>query len=198
MTEKGWKVTSPANPAKIIWNGRLRLLKNGLGYVSTPYESVDDLGIRMSGVRPPISPNPTRNILKLMDLKAQRNYTTEIVITMNNLTQPWQEDEFERLQEAFDGCDVYVYLKSQDQMWYEDNQQQTQSIHWMEFFQFLDLDGPSSPMVNALSVWKFNNEIILGDTHTESLYDIWNGRKYADSESAFDLKPAINARSSAI
>jgi radical SAM protein with 4Fe4S-binding SPASM domain len=44
----------------------------------------------------------------------------------------------------------------------------------------------------AECVEDFNNEIILGDTRTESLYDIWNGQKYADFRNAhFDLKPGI-------
>ena len=38
----------------------------------------------------------------------------------------------------------------------------------------------------------FNNEIILGDTRKESLYDIWNGEKYTRlRKEHFDLKPGI-------
>ena len=57
---------------------------------------------------------------------------------------------------------------------YEDNQQTTQSIHWIEFCQF-----PWSSMTiksngeSVECVEDFNNEIILGDAKTQSLYDIW-------------------------
>ena len=38
----------------------------------------------------------------------------------------------------------------------------------------------------------FNNEIVLGDAHTESLYDIWNGEKYNRfRQDHFDLTPGI-------
>ena len=193
MTEKGLESYFSCNPANINMERTIETFENGLGYVKYSIESVDDL--RHKEVRGQASnfTESYKNILKLLDLKAQRNYKTEIVITMINLNKSWQEDEFERLKEAFDGCDVYVYLKSQDQMWYEDNQQQTQSIHWMEFCQF-----PWTSMTVksngecAECVEDFNNEIILGDTHTESLYDIWNGQKYADFRKAhFDLKPGI-------
>jgi radical SAM protein with 4Fe4S-binding SPASM domain len=89
--------------------------------------------------------------------------------------------------------DVYVYLKSQDQMWYEDNNQGTQSIHWLEFCQF-----PWSSMTVksngecAECVEDFNNEIILGDAKTESLYDIWNGEKYKRFRNDhFELTPGL-------
>jgi radical SAM protein with 4Fe4S-binding SPASM domain len=193
MSEKGLESYFSCNPANINMERTIETFENGLGYVKYSIESVDDL--RHKEVRGQASnfTESYKNILKLLDLKAQRNYNTEIVITMINLNKPWQEDEFERLKEAFDGCDVYVYLKSQDQMWYEDNRQQTQSIHWIEFCQF-----PWTSMTVksngecAECVEDFNNEIILGDTRTESLHDIWNGQKYADFRNAhFDLKPGI-------
>jgi radical SAM protein with 4Fe4S-binding SPASM domain len=116
-----------------------------------------------------------------------------MVITMINLNKAWQQDEFAKLKEAFKGMDVYVYLKSQDQMWYEDNKQTTQSIHWLEFCQF-----PWSSMTIKSNgeavecVEDFNNEIILGNTAKESLVDIWNGEKYKQFRNDhFDLRPGI-------
>jgi radical SAM protein with 4Fe4S-binding SPASM domain len=44
----------------------------------------------------------------------------------------------------------------------------------------------------AQCVEDFNNEIILGDARTQSLYDIWNGEAYASfREDHFNLKPGI-------
>jgi len=193
MSEKGLESYFSCNPANINMERTIETFENGLGYVKYSIESVDDL--RHKEVRGQASnfTESYKNILKLLDLKAQRNYGTEIVITMINLNKPWQEDEFERLKEAFDGCDVYVYLKSQDQQWYEDNKQQTKSIHWIEFCQF-----PWTSMTVKSNgecvecVEDFNNEIILGDVHDETLYDIWNGEKYvAFRNNHFDLTPGI-------
>jgi MoaA/NifB/PqqE/SkfB family radical SAM enzyme len=193
MTESGLTSYFSCNPANINMERTIKTFENGLGYIKYSIESVDD--VRHKEVRGPASnfTESYRNIVKLLDLKAQRNYPITIVITMINLNKPWQQEEFEKHREAFKGLDVYIYLKSQDQQWYEDNKQQTQSIHWIEFCQFpwssmtIKSNGESCECVED-----FNNEIILGDAKTESLYDIWNGEKYRRFRmDHFDLTPGI-------
>ena len=112
---------------------------------------------------------------------------------MLNLNRSDQEEEFRKLRDVFKGRDVYIYLKSQDQQWYENKNNGTNSIHWQEFCQF-----PWSSMTIksngecAECVEDFNNEIILGDAKNESLYEIWNGEKYKQfRENQADLKPGI-------
>jgi len=112
---------------------------------------------------------------------------------MLNLNKLWQEEEFQKLKKAFEGLDVYVYLKSQDQQWYEKKEQGTKSIHWTEFCQF-----PWSSMTIKSNgeavecVEDYNNEIVLGDARKESLYDIWNGEKYHKfRKDHFNLTPDI-------
>jgi radical SAM protein with 4Fe4S-binding SPASM domain len=193
MTDKGLESYFSCNPANINMERTIETFENGLGYVKYSIESVDDL--RHKEVRGQASnfTESYKNILKLLDLKAQHNYKTTIVITMINLNKTWQQDEYQRLVEAFKGCDVYIYLKSQDQMWYEDNKQQTQSIHWLEFCQF-----PWSSMTVKSNgecvecVEDFNNEIILSNIRNETLHDIWNGEKYRRFRlDHFDLTPGI-------
>jgi MoaA/NifB/PqqE/SkfB family radical SAM enzyme len=193
MTERGLTSYFSCNPANINMERTIKTFENGLGYIKYSMESVDDA--RHKEVRGPASnfTESYRNIVKLLELKAQHNYPITIVITMINLNKPWQQEEFEKLREAFKGLDVYVYLKSQDQQWYEDNRQQTQSIHWIEFCQFawssmtIKSNGEACECVED-----FNNEIILGDAKTESLYDIWNGEKYRRFRmDHFDLTPGI-------
>ena len=193
MTEKGLSSYFSCNPANINMPRTIETFENGLDYIKYSVESVDDL--RHKEVRGQQSnfSQSYKGIVELLNIKAQRNLETTIVITMINLNKPWQQEEFEKLKEAFKGMDVYVYLKSQDQQWYEDNKQATQSIHWIEFCQF-----PWSSMTiksngeSVQCVEDFNNEIILGDAKTESLSDIWNGEKYANFRTDhFDLTPHI-------
>ena len=193
MTDRNLLSYFSCNPANIDMERTIQTFENGLGYVKYSIESVDDL--RHKQVRGQASnfSESYRNILKLLDLKAQHNFTTTIVITMINLNKPWQQDEFEKLKDAFKGMDVYVYLKSQDQMWYEDNKQQTQSVHWIEFCQFpwssmtIKSNGQSCECVED-----FNNEIILGDAHTQTLAEIWNGEPYRQFRmDHFNLTPGI-------
>ncbi|MCD6356291.1 MAG: SPASM domain-containing protein [Anaerolineaceae bacterium] len=193
MTKKGLPSYFSCNPANINMERTIETFENGLDYIKYSIESVDDL--RHKEVRGQQSnfTQSYKDILELLNLKAKRNYKTTIVITMINLNKSWQEEEFAKLQEAFKGMDAYVYLKSQDQVWYEDNKQETKSLHWIEFCQF-----PWSSMTiksngeAAECVEDFNNEIILGDARTESLYDIWNGEKYKKLRmDHFDLTPGI-------
>jgi radical SAM protein with 4Fe4S-binding SPASM domain len=179
MTRQGLHSYFSCNPANINMERTIRTFENGLDYIKYSIESVDDL--RHKEVRGQKSnfTESYKNILKLLDLKSQRNFKTTIVITMINLNKSWQQEEFEKLKDAFKGMDAYVYLKSQDQMWYEDNRQQTASIHWIEFCQF-----PWSSMTiksngeSVECVEDFNNEIILGDAKNQTLSEIWNGEKY--------------------
>jgi MoaA/NifB/PqqE/SkfB family radical SAM enzyme len=193
MSKLGLESYFSCNPANINMERTIETFKNGLGYIKYSMESVDDL--RHKQVRGQASnfSESYKNILKLLEVKAQQNLKTTIVITMINLNKPWQQEEFGKLKDAFKGMDVYVYLKSQDQMWYEDNKQKTQSIHWLEFCQF-----PWSSMTIKSNgeavecVEDFNNEIILGDAHIDSIADIWNGKKYLMFRNDhFDLTPGL-------
>ncbi len=193
MSKRGLESYFSCNPANINMERTIETFKNGLGYIKYSMESVDDL--RHKQVRGQASnfSESYKNILKLLEVKAQQNLKTTIVITMINLNKPWQQEEFGKLKDAFKGLDAYVYLKSQDQMWYEDNKQQTQSIHWLEFCQF-----PWSSMTiksngeTVECVEDFNNEIILGDAHNESMAEIWNGKKYLKFRNDhFDLTPGL-------
>lgn len=179
LSERGIPSYFSCNPTNIDIEKTTRMFDNGLGYIKYSVESVDD--IRHKEVRGEKSnfTDSYKKILHMLDLKSRRGYKTSVVITMLNLNKPWQEEEFQKLKDAFDGMGVYIYLKSQDQKWYKGNVQKTNSIHWIEFCQF-----PWSSMTIKSNgeavecVEDYNNEIIFGDTKKESLYNIWNGEKY--------------------
>lgn len=181
------------NPANIKLSRTEELFANGLGYIKFSIESVGDL--RHKQVRGNASnyTDSYRKILDLIELKEKKSLKTTIVITMLNLEKPWQQEEFEKLKDAFKDLDVYIYIKSQDQQWYQDKEAGTKSIHWLEFCQF-----PWSSMTiksngeAAMCVEDFNNEIMLGNTAKEPLLDIWNGERYRDFRlDHFDLTPDI-------
>jgi len=193
LTEKGIPSYFSCNPSNIDINKTLEMFKNGLGYIKFSIESVDDL------IHKEIRGNASNfsdsydKILKLIDEKRKYDYKTVIVITMLDLKKYNQKEEYEKLKTAFKGEDVYIYLKSQDQQWYEKKDEGTNSIHWKEFCQF-----PWSSMTIKSNcdvvecVEDYNNEIVLGNTNEESLYDIWNGEKYNQfRKQHFDLNPHI-------
>jgi radical SAM protein with 4Fe4S-binding SPASM domain len=181
------------NPANINIERTVEMFENGLDYIKFSVESVDDT--RHKKVRGEASnfTESYKKILQLFEIKRKYSYKTTIIITMLNLNNSWQQEEFKKLKDSFKGLDAYVYLKSQDQQWYKDNKNKTNSIHWIEFCQF-----PWSSMTIKSNgeavecVEDFNNEIILGNAKKESLYDIWNGEKYRKfREDHFNLTSGI-------
>ena len=121
----------------------------------------------------------------MLEIKKERSFDTIFVITMIDLGKYDQVEEFEKLKRAFEGKDVYIYLKSQDQQWYENKNIGTKSVHWSEICQHpwysmtIKSDGEA-----AMCMEDFNNEIILGNILEESLHDIWNGKKYQEFRKA--------------
>jgi len=181
------------NPANINLEKSLDTFKSGLGIVKYSIESVDDLEHKKIRGKASNFSDSYRKIIQLINEKEKQNLETKIVITMLDLGRPNQEEEFEKLKEKFKDFDTYVYKKSQDQMWYQNKEKNTSSIHWLEPCQF-----PWSSMTIKSNgeavecVEDYNNEIILGDAKKESLYDIWNGKKYEEFRKVhFDVKPGI-------
>ena len=167
------------NPANINIEKSLEMFENGIDYIKYSVESVDDL--RHKEVRGEASnfTESYKKIFHLLDLKKKHGYKTRIVITMLNLGKALQKEDFHKLREAFEGQDVYIYLKSQDQQWYQKRKRGTKSIHWTEFCQFPWTSMTIKSNGEAVEcVEDFNNEIILGNVRKESLYEIWNGERY--------------------
>lgn len=193
LTEKGIPSYFSCNPANININRTIEMFENGLGYIKYSIESVDDISHKKIRGEASNFTESYKKIVKLLEVKEKKSYKTTIVITMLNLHKNNQEEEYLKLCDFFKELDVYIYLKSQDQQWYQKKSKGTQSIHWIEFCQF-----PWSSMTiksngeAAMCVEDFNNEIILGDVRKESLYDIWNGDKYRKfREDHFNLTRGI-------
>lgn len=179
LARKGIPSYFSCNPANIDVERSLSIFESGLGYIKYSIESVDDK--RHKKIRGAASDftGSYRKIVRLLDERERRRFKTVFVITMLDLGKPDQEREFERLREAFKGMDVYIYLKSQDQQWYQGQGRGTNSIHWTEWCQFpwssmtVKSDGQAVECVED-----YDNEIVLGDAARESLLDIWNGERY--------------------
>jgi wyosine [tRNA(Phe)-imidazoG37] synthetase (radical SAM superfamily) len=181
MTERGLESYFSCNPANINMKRMVETFANGLGYIKFSFESTDDRRFKMVRGESANFTESYAQVMELLNLKFKRGYKTTIVITMLDLNKPDQQEEYAKLVDKFKGTDVYIYLKSQDQVWYEDNNAVTNSIHWKEPCQFpwssmtIKSDGKA-----AMCVEDYNNEIILGDARHNSLAEIWNGEKYAE------------------
>lgn len=179
LSEKNIPTYFSCNPSNINIRKMSRMFENGLNYIKYSIETVDDdLHKKIRGN----ASNFTKSYNKIVDLlkiKEENKYKTTIIITMLNLNRTNQMKEYEMLKNAFEGLDVYIYLKSEDQQWYRKDYHGTNSVHWSEFCKHPWMSMTIKSNGEAVMCMEdFNNEIVLGDAKKDSLYDIWNGDKY--------------------
>lgn len=179
LADKGFYSYFSCNPANIDIEKTMEMFENGLNYIKYSIESVDDE--RHKAIRGNAS-NFTESynkILKILHIKKEKGFKTVIVITMLDLNKKWQKEDFSKLKKLFEGKDVYIYMKSEDQQWYRKDHHGTCSIHWSEFCKhpWMSMTVKSNGDA-AMCMEDFNNEIILGNVKEESLFNIWNGERY--------------------
>jgi Radical SAM superfamily/Iron-sulfur cluster-binding domain len=179
LATKGFYSYFSCNPANIDIEKTVEMFENGLNYIKYSIESVDDE--RHKNIRGNAS-NFTESynkILNILDIKKEKRFKTVIVITMLDLNKEWQKEDFSKLKKLFEGKDVYIYMKSEDQQWYRKDYHGTNSVHWSELCKhpWMSMTIKSNGEA-AMCMEDFNNEIVLGDATKEFLYDIWNGECY--------------------
>ena len=179
LVDKGFYTYFSCNPANIDIEKTMEMFGNGLNYIKYSIESVDDE--RHKAIRGNASnfTESYRKILKILEIKKEKGFKTVIVITMLDLNKGWQKEDFSKLKKLFEGKDVYIYMKSEDQQWYRKDYHGTNSVHWSEFCKhpWMSMTIKSNGEA-AMCMEDFNNEIVLGDATKEYLYDIWNGERY--------------------
>jgi len=179
LTTKGLLSYFSCNPANINIKKTIKMFENGLDYIKYSIESVDDNSHKFIRGNASNFTKSYQKILQLLQFKKKKNYKTTIIITMLDLNRNNQQEEYSKLKEIFEGLDVYIYIKSEDQQWYRKDYHGTNSIHWSEFCKhpWMSMTIKSNGEA-AMCMEDFNNEIIFGNVKQESLYDIWNGVKY--------------------
>lgn len=179
LTGKGFYSYFSCNPANINMNATVNMFENGLSYIKYSIESVDDKKHKEIRGEASDFTGSFNKIVELLNIKAKHNYKTTIIITMLDLNNKWQKEEFQKLEEVFKGLDVYVYLKSEDQQWYRKDFHGTKSVHWSEICKHPWMSMTIKSNAEAtMCMEDYNNEIILGNVKENSLYEIWNGEKY--------------------
>mgnify|MGYP003954178383 FL=1 len=197
LTNKGIGTYFSCNPSNISVKKNIEMMEAGLGYLKYSIDSIDNLTHKKLRGKASNFTKAYEKIMETIEEKEKKNLKTIICITMIDLQRPTQQEEWEKLKELFKGINVYIYLKSQDQTWYEDLQGKRdphasagRSVDWSEFchFPWSSLAIKSNGEV-AMCTEDYNNEIILGDLNKEKLFDIWNGKKYQDfRRTHFDKK----------
>lgn len=193
LRDRGFYSYFSCNPANINFDLTYKMMEAGLDYIKYSIESVDD-EVHKS-IRGEASNFTTsyESILKVLDYKEKHGLGTTVVITMLNLNRSNQREDFDRLVEAFEGLDVYVYLKSEDCQWYRKDFHGTESIHWSECCKHPWMTMTIKSNGDAtMCMEDFNNEIIMGNVKSQSLHEIWHSDEYRDfREAHLTVRPGI-------
>jgi len=197
LSEKGIGSYFSCNPSNISVKKNIEMMESGLNYLKYSIDSIDNVTHKKLRGKASNYTKAYTKIIETIEEKEKKSLDTKVVITMIDLQRPTQMEEWEQLQEVFKGTNVYIYLKSQDQTWYDDLQGKKdphaaagRSVDWSEFchFPWSSFAIKSNGEV-AMCTEDYNNEIILGDIKKDSLYDIWNGKQYTNfRKTHFDNK----------
>lgn len=181
LKEKGFESYFSCNPANINLERTFKMLDSGLNYIKYSIESVDDeVHKKVRGEASDFKESYNK-ILQVLDYKKKKGLATTIVITMLDLNRKNQNEDYDMLMKAFEGLDVYIYLKSEDCQWYREDYHGTNSIHWSEPCKhpWMSMTIKSNADV-TMCMEDYNNDIILGNVRESSLCDIWNGKLYKE------------------
>ncbi len=181
LSDRGFYSYFSCNPANIDLELTYKMLDAGLDYVKYSIESVNDDEFKKIRGESSNFTESYKMIGKVLDYKHRNNLKTTVVITMLDLNRTMQPEEYEKLLKAFEGWDVYIYLKSEDCQWYRKDYHGTKSIHWTEVCKhpWMTMTIKSNGEA-TMCMEDFNNEIILGDVRKKTLKEIWDGEAYRD------------------
>ena len=179
LHERGFYSYFSCNPANINLERTYHMLDAGLDYIKYSIESVNDEEHKKIRGEASNFTESYKKIQQVLQYKHEHGLSTTVVITMLDLNRTHQKEDFDNLLQAFDGLGVYIYLKSEDCQWYRKDFHGTKSIHWTEICKhpWMTMTVKSNGEA-TMCMEDFNNEIILGDTNTQSLKEIWNGERY--------------------
>ncbi len=211
LTENGLESYFSCNPANIDVDKTIEMMESGLDYLKYSFESTDDDEFKQIRGNAANFTQAYLKTLKIIDIKERLGLKTKIVITMIDVNRENQKEDFQRLCDAFSKKNVYIYLKSEDQQWYREDEtlknyldkrnrnlptgncHGTGAIHWLEVCRhpWMSITIKSDGFV-ASCMEDYNNEIVLGNANNIDLCDIWNGEEYKKFRNdQFNLTPCI-------
>lgn len=124
-------------------------------------------------------------ILELIEYKKSKNLKTLLVPCMIDMAEKDIDIKMHKdFLEFWKKHDVYAYIKSQDNRWlYEadENLKQNKSHYAKQYCEYPWLSVSIMSDGNVVPCTQIsNNELVLGNINEQSLEEIWNGKKYKE------------------
>ncbi|MBF0216063.1 MAG: SPASM domain-containing protein [Candidatus Omnitrophica bacterium] len=172
-------------PANIKVEKVAEMMKNGLGVIKFSMDSLDDLTEKKIRGEKSNFTDSYRKVKELISIKERDPaIKTKITVVMLALESgPHMEKMCEDFLSLWREEPVYAYVKSQDNRWlYEGSEElECRSHYESQYCEFpwmsltVMADGSVVPCTQD-----YNAEMVMGNVSTETLGEIWNGKRYEE------------------
>lgn len=170
-------------PATMTIEKAVKAMESGLGVLKFSIDALNDEDFKEIRGKKANYTESIEKILKLIEIKKERNLKTLLVPCMISFGQ---NDEDKKKEENFlnfwSDKDVYAYVKSLDNKWLdkEKNKNVKNFSHYEK--QYCEYPWTSLTIMadgNVVPCTQIsNNEIVLGNVKENTLEEIWNSKKY--------------------
>jgi radical SAM protein with 4Fe4S-binding SPASM domain len=174
-------------PANIDVAKIIRLMQAGLDVIKFSIDSLDDMEAKEIRGKQNNYTQAYEKIQEILQQKKELGLQTLVVCTMLDLsTDESSREKQRRFLEVFDNQDIFAYVKSLDNRWYNDLDEALQNkSHYAT--QYCEFPWTSlSVMSNGDVVpctQDYDNEMVFGNIKEHSLEEIWNSAAYEEFRS---------------
>jgi len=169
-------------PANININKIVELMENGLSVLKFSIDSLDDVEAKaVRGERNNFT-SAYKKLEQILHIKKEKKLQTRIVCTMLDLSTDEQSiNKQKRFMELWQGKDVFAYVKSLDNRWYNDLDKNLKNkSHYST--QYCEFPWTSLSIMSNGNVvpctQDYDAEMTFGNINNESLFSIWNNEQY--------------------
>lgn len=169
-------------PANINVEKISRLMEKGLTVLKFSIDSLDDMEAKEIRGRQNNYTEAYKKIEEVLKIKKDNGYKTKIVCTMLDLsTDEKSIQKQKRFIEIWKDKDVFAYVKSLDNRWYNDLDEKLQNKSHYET-QYCEFPWTSLTVMSNGNVvpctQDYDAKMIFGNIREQSLEEIWNSKKY--------------------
>jgi len=171
-------------PANINLPKIKTLMENGLSVIKFSIDAMDDENAKVIRGAKNNFHEAFKKFVEVVDMRDTFGFDTKIVVTLIALGTANDDLKLQNeFMELFDRYDVFNYVKSQDNRWYfEDDDELENNSHYVR--EYCEFPWTSlTVMANGEVVpctQDFDAEMSFGNVKEHTLEEIWNGQKYSD------------------
>lgn len=171
-------------PATMTIDKAVAAMEAGLSVLKFSIDALEDESIKKIRGKKANYTESIQKILKLIEIKKEKNFKTLFVPCMIALGNSEKDKEMQKkFLDFWADKGVFAYIKSQDNRWLfeQDTSLENKSHYAKQYCEFpwtsltVMADGNVVPCTQIS-----NNEIVLGNVNENTIEEIWNSEKYRE------------------